>query len=142
MTQRIKVGNVYVEMPGGGPQADFLAPSKPLVAEKPETPEPLDETPYIYRPSDPFQSSIDQAHAVASISTEHKPWVRKTWFVMFIVGPLVWAEFVALAVTLNEGFAEGWRAFLVMNLVIFPVWFIYYSIWRRKARSRKPLAAS
>lgn len=135
MNQRIKVGDVYLQIPEGSGAGIDLAPKAMAVkAEKPETPEPLEEPQYIYRPNDPFQASIDEARAIASIGTSHKPWVKKTWFVIFIIGPLVYGELYALSLALREQGPESWQAFVGANALILPVWLVYYSIWRRKVK--------
>lgn len=135
MNQRIKVGNVYVELPeGGATPLDLAAGARPLTAEKPDTPEPLEEPQYIYRPNDPFQSSIDEARAIASIRSSHQPWVKKTWFVLFVLGPLVCGELYALALATSTPGSDAWRVFLGANAIVLPVWLVYFSIWRRKAK--------
>lgn len=135
MNQRIKVGNVYVELrDGGGTSLDLTASARPLKAEKPDTPEPLEEPQYIYRPNDPFQASIDEARAIASIQSSHQPWVKKTWFVLFVLGPLVLGELYALALAGRASADDAWKAFLGANAIVLPVWLVYFSIWRRKAK--------
>lgn len=135
MNQRIKVGKVYLEIQQAGSAPIDAFPGRlPIKAEKPEMPEPLEEPQYIYRPSDPFQSPIDEARAIASIGPSHKPWVRKTWFVLFVIGPLVYAELKALAAALRVDETERWSAFLGINALILPLWGIYFAIWRRKVK--------
>ncbi|MBK8338304.1 MAG: hypothetical protein IPL03_17815 [Sterolibacteriaceae bacterium] len=138
MVQRIKVGEVYLELPQGAESSLQLVPTNRVTkAEKPEEPEQLEEQQYIYRPNDPFGASIDEAHAIASIGTSHKPWVKKTWFLIFIVGPLFYGEFFALSqVIFNPTFP--WQSFLGANAFIIPLWLIYFSIWRRKVRGNTP----
>jgi hypothetical protein len=133
MTQRIKVGNVYFELPEGTEHVLDPAAQRIIKAEKPETPEPLEEQTYIYRPNDPFQSAIDEARAIASIGSAHKPWVRKTWFVLFVLGPLSYLVFFALAAAQH---LSGWpllRSVLGGIGLMMPMWLIYFSIWRRKS---------
>jgi hypothetical protein len=139
MKQRIKVGDVYLELsektsatikPNPEPQT--------LKAERPEISELAEQPQYIYRPNDPFFSEIDSAHAIASINTSHKPWVKRTWFILFVIGPLVIAQFFALAHSLRHDISESWQIFLLANGIIMPIWFLYYGIWRRKMR--KPTA--
>lgn len=136
MTHRFKVGNVYLELPEGSTTSFSANPKvQPTKSEQPETPEPLEEPQYIYRPNDPFQASIDEARAISSIRSSHSPWVRKTWFALFVIGPLVYAQLFALALAQHET-GWGWiKAFAGANVFIMPIWLIYFSIWRRKART-------
>ncbi len=135
MTQRLKIDKVYLELPAGSEAAFPSAPDATCItAEKPETPEPLEDTPYIYRPNDPFQVQIDEARMVASIDSSHKPWVKKTWFVLFVIGPLVYAQLLALSLTSQASGWEWLKRFIGANAVILPIWLLYYSIWRRKTR--------
>lgn len=135
MTSSIKVGNVIVEMPKGYSENISLHPEqKPIKAEKSDTPEPLETQPYIYRPNDPFQASIDEAHAIASITAQHQPWVKKTWFILFVIGPLLSIELGILASILTKPDANRWTTFLTAHAPIIPFWFLYYMIWRRKVK--------
>lgn len=140
MNQNIKIGNVVFMLQNeNAPTIELgsneLAPkSQPVNTERPETPQPLEEPQYIYQPNDPFRSSIDEAHAIASIRASHRPWVKTTWFILFIIGPLVYAELFALATALRDRGTDAWKTFFIVNVVIFPIWLIYFSIWRRKIR--------
>lgn len=135
MIQRVKVGNVYVDLPKGSSTTIELAPAdRPVKAEKPEVPEALEEQQYIYRPNDPFRSYIDEARAIGSIRASHKPWIKKAWFIIFLVGPLAYAELGALSSALNDKYSEPWQAFIGANLFILPIWLTFYSIWRRKVK--------
>lgn len=134
MSRPAKFGNVYLALP----ESTTVEPVPPrgiVKAEKPQTPEELEEQPYIYRPSDPFQSAIDEAHAISSIKTNHKPWVKRTWFFLFVIGPLIYGELYALSLSMNQTGNEAIKSFLGANLLIIPIWLIYFAIWRRKASS-------
>lgn len=135
MGSKIKIGDVVFEVPEGSSASAPPAEDSPtLQASKPDTPEPLEETPYVYRPNDAFQSVVDEARAIASISSEQKPWVIKTWFILFVLGPLVYGQLFALALAQHE---YGWtwiRTIAGVNLAILPLWSIYYGIWRRKVK--------
>lgn len=131
MERSVKVGNVEVVLPNGA-EAPLPAPAV-IVAEKPEEAPELEPQTYIFRTSDPFQYSIDQAKAVASISAAHKPWVRKTWFVLFVVCPILVAQVMALFALLNQYPHElDWTGFLVIEIAFLPILAVYISIWRRK----------
>ncbi len=137
MNQRVKLGNVYLELPEGESTSIELVPkAQQLKAEKPEDPVPLEEQQYIYRPNDPFRFYIDEARAIGSIGASHKPWVKKTWFVIFVIGPLVYGELYALALALHDDSGESWKVFARANAVIIPVWLAFYSIWSRKVKRK------
>jgi hypothetical protein len=135
MNQRVKVGNVYVQLPKGMETTIQLVPKTgKLLPEKPDQPEPLEEPQYVYRPNDPFRAAIDEARAVASITSSHKPWVKVAWFVIFVIGPIFYVELYALSVALRESGHEAWKVFFTTNVVFAPLWLIYFSIWRRKVK--------
>lgn len=135
MGSKIKIGDIVFEVPAGSSaSAPPAEDSPPPQASKPDTPEPLEETPYVYRPNDAFQSAVDEARAIASISSAQKPWVIKTWFILFVLGPLVYGQLFALALAQHE---HGWtwaRTIAGVNLAILPLWSIYCGIWRRKVK--------
>ncbi|MYN01298.1 hypothetical protein GTP41_04205 [Pseudoduganella sp. DS3] len=135
MSSKIEIGNIVFEVPEGS-SASHSRNSGPE-ASKPETPEPLEETPYIYRPNDAFQSAVDEARAIASITSGHKPWVLKTWFVLFVIGPLVYAQLFALALAQHKYGWDWMRTVAGANLFILPIWSIYYGIWRRRVKKAK-----
>lgn len=135
MGQRLRIGNVVLEVSANSlTELSETPTNRELKAEKPDMPEPLEETAYIYRPNDPFRAQIDEARAIGSISATHKPWVKRSWFVLFIIGPLVYAELSALAESLNDETGQPWMWFLGRNLLILPIWFLLYSIWRNRVR--------
>jgi len=134
MSKKIKVGEVYLSISATTTTAITPAPvTRQITAEKPETPEPLETQPYIYRPNDPFQSGIDEARAISSISHSHKGWVKKTWFLLFVAGPLLLIELRALSLALSPG-EDAVQAFLLVNMTLFPPWLCYYLIWRKRMR--------
>jgi hypothetical protein len=134
MSSKLKIGNIVYEVPAGSSASGLALDEPQMVASKPETPEPLEEKPYIYRPNDAFQSAVDEARAIASISSEQKPWVIKTWFLLFVIGPLVFGELFALALA---QYLHGWdwiRKVAGVNCLILPLWALYYGICRRKVK--------
>jgi hypothetical protein len=122
----MKVGEVFLELPA------TIAPAQQVKAEKPEAPEALEEQPYIYRPNDPFQSAVDEARAIASIGPSQKPWVKKTWFVLFVYGPLVYAEIQVLMIALSMAEGSRLERFLLLNAVFLPVWLVYRNICKKR----------
>jgi len=133
MNQRIKAGNFYLEIPTGGTSLDnHPGAEKPLIPEKSDTPEPLESKPYIYRPNDPFPSSIDRIEAAGSLSPTHKPWVKTAWLSIFVIFPLIFMELFALALKLNAN--GGWQSFGLMHLIMFAYGIMSYSIWLNKAK--------
>lgn len=136
MVQRMKVGNVYVDVPDGSAGPNRIGDNpQTLEAEKPETPEKFENEPYLYQPNDPLRHGIDQVQAISSISAEHKPWVRKTFFIFFVVVPFVFIELGAFTMVkmLPKG---GWSTVLLWNVCLIPFWLFYYIVWRRNVKGK------
>lgn len=133
MDQRIKAGNFYLDVRTRGSSLDnHPSAEKPLITEKSDVPEPLEAKPYIYRPNDPFQSSIDRIEAAGSLSATHKPWVKTAWLYIFVICPLVFMELFALALKFNA--RSGWQGFALMHLVMLSYGLMSYSIWLNKTK--------
>lgn len=133
MNQRIKAGNFYLDVPTATSSlANHPNAEKPLIMEKSDTPEPLEAKPYIYRPNDPFQSSIDRIEAAGSLSATHKPWVKKAWLYVFVICPLIFMELFTLALKFNAN--GGWKGFVLMHLIIVSYGLMSYSIWLNKTK--------
>lgn len=133
MTQRIKAGNFYLDISIEGTSLDnHPTAEKPLIAEKSDTPEPLEPKLYIYRPNDIFQSSIDRIEAAGSLSTTHKPWVKKAWLCIFVICPLIFMELFTLALMLTAN--GGWLGFVLMHLIVLAYGVLSYSIWLNKTQ--------
>ena len=131
MIQRIKAGNFYLDVSTDGTSlVNHFGEQKKLIAEKPDTPEPLEPQPYIYRPNDPFQSSIDKIVAIGSLAPTHKPWVKKTWLYLFVIFPLIPMELFALS--LKFGPNGGWAGFLLMQVHTLAYGIVSYCVWLNK----------
>ena len=136
MGEKIRVGRVYLELPEDFIYGGNLAGTPPQIrAEKPETPEPLENPVEIYRPNDPFQYEIDQARAVASINSTHKPWVRTTWFVLFILGPSALFVLFGYSMIANQS-THSWGDFVVALVIFLLVFPPFLSIWYRRGRGK------
>jgi hypothetical protein len=133
MTGRIKVGNFYFDIPTEGTSLEnHPSAEKPLIAEKSDWPEPLEPKPYIFRPNDPFQSSIDRIEAAGRLSTTHKPWVKKAWLWVFVICPLIFMELFALAQTFAAN--GGWQGFAFMHLFMLVYGLLSFSVWLNKTK--------
>ncbi|NHZ84074.1 hypothetical protein F2P44_33155 [Massilia sp. CCM 8695] len=133
MTQRIKVGNFYLDVRTENASLDNLrSAQRPLIAEKTDTPEPLEPEPYIFRPNDPFQSSIDRIEAAGRLSPTHKPWVKTAWLYVFVICPLFFMELFTLALKFQVN--GGWKAFAFMHLIMLAYGFVSYSTWLDKTQ--------
>lgn len=133
MTQRIKGGDFYFEIPTKGTSLDnHPNVKKPLITEKSDTPEPLEPKPYIYRPNDPFQSAIDGIEAAGSLSTTHKPWVKRAWLYIFVICPLISMELFAPALKF-KGNGE-WPGFVLMHLIMLAYGLLSSSMWLNKTK--------
>jgi hypothetical protein len=133
MTQRIKAGNFYLDVPTAGTSLDnHPGSAKPLTAEKSDTPEPLEVKQYIFRPNDPFQSSIDRIEAAGNLSTTHKPWVKTAWLYVFVICPLIFMELFAL--TAKFAANGGWKGYVIVHFFMAVYGVLSYSIWLNKAK--------
>ncbi len=133
MNQRIKAGDFYLDVPTGGTSLDdHPSVGTPLIATKSDTPEPLEPKPHIYRPNDPFQSSIDRIEAAGSLSTTHKPWVKTAWLYVFVICPLIFMELFALALKFEAN--SGWIGFAIIHFFILVYGLLSYSIWLNKSK--------
>ena len=122
-----------LSLPADAPAGMCVQPRLPAIkAEKPETPEPLEEPSYIYRTADPFRYAIDEARAVASISRAHPRWVRRAWFALFVILPVLTAT-LWIASLFSGPQAEALALEEVAGLcVAIAVWGMYLSIWFRR----------
>jgi hypothetical protein len=135
VNQRIKVGNFYFDVPTEArPPDNHPDAGKPLIASKSDTPEPLEPEPHIFRPNDPFQSSIDRIEAAGRLSATHKPWVKTAWLYAFVIGPLVFMELFALA--LKSEANSGWKGFAIIHFFMLVYGLLSYSVWLDKAKGR------
>ena len=133
MNQRIKVGNFYLDVPvGERPPDNHPSVGKPLIASKSDTPEPLEAQPHIFRPNDPFQSSVDRIEAAGRLSATHKPWVKTAWLYVFIICPLIFMELFALALKFETD--SGWKGFATIHFFMLVYGLLSYSIWLNKAK--------
>jgi len=106
---------------------------------QPDENQDISNSVYIYKPYDPFQYAIDQERALTNISEHHKPWVRRTWFIINIALPYVAAYvFTIFYVTdlLKPELKEPFFLFLWWILVIVGTT-PYIIIWNKKAKSAK-----
>jgi hypothetical protein len=137
VNQRIKVGNYYLDVPNGDRLPDnHPSVGKPLIASKSDTPEPIEPKPYIFRPNDPFQASIDRIEAAGCLSSTHKPWVKIAWLWVFVFCPLIFMELFALA--LKSQANSGWKGFAIIHFFMLVYGLLSYSIWLNKARGCPP----
>jgi hypothetical protein len=133
VNQRIKAGDFYLEVPTVGTSLDnHPGVEKPRMASKSDTPEPLEPKPHIYRPNDPFQSSIDRIQAAASLSVTHKPWVKTAWLYVFVICPLIFMEMFALATKFDAN--NSWTGFAFTHAFMLVYGLLAYSIWLNKSK--------
>jgi hypothetical protein len=92
----------------------------------------LEPQPYIFRPNDPFQSSIDRIEAAGRLSAAHKPWVKTAWLCIFVICPLIFMELFAIAGQSQAN--SGWEGFAIIHLFMLVYWLLSYSMWLNKTK--------
>ena len=141
MTKTIKLGGITVEVPDDSPLASASGVESPaaLLAEKPEEPEKLASPQYVYRPNDPFQSSIDRVVVLGNVHSSGKPWVKKAAMFFFVILPFSCAEIIAVGALLTEPAGRKLEQFLLFNVIGLIVSAPYLLIWRgTRPKKRAP----
>lgn len=139
MTKTIELGGITVSIPDDSPLASGSVAESPaaLLAEKPEEPERLASSQYVYRPNDPFQSSIDRVVVLGNVHSTGKPWVKKAFMFFFLILPFSCAEIIAVGALFTEPEGRKLGQFLLFNLIGLIVSAPYLLIWRG-TRPKKP----
>lgn len=137
MPKTMKIGGVEVVLPDDNPlEAAGNETVTPFQAEKPEEPEKLDSPKYVYRPNDPFQSSVDRVVALGNVQTT-KPWVKKAFLILFLILPFSIMEITAINALVFEPPDNKLRSFLQYNAIGLLVCAPYLFIWIATSRARK-----
>ena len=141
MSKTIKVGGIDVEVPDDSPLAYGAGNPSPaeLQADKPETPEKQETLPWVYRPNDPFQSSVDRVVALGNVH-EAKPWVKKTFLWAFLIIPFSIAEISAIDALVNKPAGQKLEQFVALNLAGLLACTPYLLISFARSRQKKKLA--
>ena len=142
MANKIKIGNVTMHLPDDfpslPPSSDSLSFQPDIKAQKPDTPEKLEDPVYVYRPNDPFQAGIDRARAATRLNSDSPTWVKRTFVTVFIVFPFLCFETGAFALLLGGGGGAVNRllGFVVLN-VFAMVWVSPFFVIARRARKKR-----
>jgi hypothetical protein len=138
MPRTMKIGGMDVIIPDDSPLASAPADeSTPrFQAEKPDEPEKLESQPYVYRPNDPFQSSVDRVVALGNVQ-EAKPWVKKAFLIMFLIFPGSLMETTAVNALIFEPPGEKLRKFIMYNVIGLIACAPYLLIWIGTSMARK-----
>jgi hypothetical protein len=141
MTRTIKIGGMTVEIPDDSPLASgpVEESAAALVADKPEEPETLASPQYVYRPNDPFQSSVDRVAALGNLHSAGKPWVKKAFMFFFVILPFTCVEIIAISALFDQSSDSRLQDFLFINFLGAFVWVPYLLIWWR-TKAKKPAA--
>jgi hypothetical protein len=105
-------------------------------AEKPEEPEKLESPQYVYRPNDPFHSSVDRVVALGNVQTS-KPWVKKAFLFMFLIFPFSIMEITAINALIYEPAGEKLRSFIEYNVIGLIACGPYLLIWYATSRKKR-----
>ncbi len=137
MPKKLKIKNFILTIPDDDSnQTNFKNDVQPVYhSENSEIIEPAEQE-YIYKPYDPGQSPVDRARATTNINNHDKSWVKKAWFIIFVIGPLAALGFIAFIMILSNEPLSGIIILLsVLSIIVFPFWLIHYLIWRRNIKS-------
>lgn len=142
MTKTIRIGGMDVVIPDDSPLTSVPGDESAsrLHAEKPDEPERLESPQYVYRPNDPFQTSVDRVVALGNVQNT-KPWVKKAFLIWFLILPFSIMEITAINALIFEPAGEKLRNFLQYNAIGLVVCAPYLLIWfatRRHGRKRVP----
>ena len=140
MTRTINIGGMTVVVPDDSPLASGPVSDSPatLAAEKPDEPEQLTPHQHVYRPNDPFQSSIDRVVVLGNLHSTGKPWVKKAFMFFFVILTFTCAEIVAISTLFtNDPLGSRLQDFAFFNLIGLIVCVPYLLIWR-STKPKKP----
>jgi|SRR5690242_15283160 len=130
MPRTIKMGGMDVIIPDDSPLGSTPATESgpQFQAEKPEEPEKLESQPYVYRPNDPYQASVDRVVALGNVQ-DTKPWVKKAFLIMFLVFPAAIMEITAINALIFEPEGDKLRKFVMYNVLGLIFCAPYLLIW-------------
>ncbi|SMC20395.1 hypothetical protein SAMN02745857_00936 [Andreprevotia lacus DSM 23236] len=140
MSKKLEFGNLYVEVPDDHILASRAASSTPATraAEKSDTPEPLEEQPYIFQPNDPFRASIDRVQAISSLERTDKAWLRHSvlfFMVLLPVGSLLVGGLVLEATSTKPHDIPLSLFMPLLGLVLTSPWLYFWVRAHRKAKA-------
>jgi len=136
MAKTIKMGNIYVEVPDESYLLDSDAKQNSDFI-KPEEPEALLEEVRVYKPNDPFQSTVDRWEALGNLEKVDKPWIKKGYFIFFIVFPFILFQLMAVALFLGaNSISNGIKGFLFINIIWLLLLMPALKVWGRANRKK------
>jgi len=138
MPKTIKIGGVDVVLPddstlASGPGDESASRFE---AEKPEEPDKLESSNYVYRPNDPFQSSVDRVVALGNVQST-KPWVKKAFLFFFLIFPASIMEITAINALIFQPEGEKLRSFIEYNVIGLLACGPYLLIWFATSRKKR-----
>jgi hypothetical protein len=138
MPKTIKMGGMDVLVPDDSPLASTSThDSAPeFLAEKQHEPEKLESPQYVYRPNDPFQSSVDRVVALGNVQST-KPWVKKAFLILFLIFPFSIMEITAINALIFEPEGEKLRNFVTYNAIGVIACGPYLLIWIGTSRKKR-----
>jgi len=132
MDKIVKIGDIYVSFPEGTTDITFNnGEEKEHHHESVSLIEHYEESPISYDTSIPPQHQFAEVNAETNISKIEKSWVRKSYFLLFIVFPsVIYIYFLIYFLFLNkEGSDLGMVIFFTFIFV--PIIGFYLLLWNK-----------
>jgi hypothetical protein len=132
------MGGMDVVLPDDSPLASGAGDESVsrFEAQKPEEPEKLESPQYVYRPNDPFQSSVDRVVALGNVRST-KPWVKKAFLILFLIFPFSIMEITAINALIFEDAGNKLRSFIEYNAIGLIACGPYLLIWIATSRKKR-----
>ncbi len=120
MSKKIKIGDVYIEIPDDSYLTEGNSDTSPnsITAEKPEMEmaEAFIEDKKINNLDDPV--IVDRWEAIGNLHTVEKSWLRKGYFLFFIIIPFIIFQLGGLAIFFGaSSIINGIKGILLMNFL-------------------------
>lgn len=118
MAKKIKIGDYYVEVPEDSylVDSDSDRSDSHVSSEKPDSAEEFIEEKKIYNLNDPYV--VDRWEAIGNFHKVEKTWLRKGYFVFFIIIPFLIFQAGGLAIFFSaSSVINGIKGILVMNFL-------------------------
>jgi hypothetical protein len=126
----IKIGNISVLIPEGTTDVSLERTIESTAChETPNMVESSEEIPTVYSTVTPLQYQIAAVNAETNIGHVKKPWVRKTYFLLFIIFPFFTLLCFWLRFLFFSGGESEWGLLIFFTLIFVPTIGFYLYQW-------------